>query len=741
MTQFKILFISLLVSATLQAQVKKQNEIKPIVADSTENKIAMHDSIKEINIVAVRPLVKTTANKTIYDVLGDADARTSNMLEILKKMPHITIDGSDNISLNGSSCFLIYLNGKPSTLISKNPREMLRGMPAGSVKRVEIITEPGARYDAEGVSGIINIVTKNAGYEGYNGSLYGTALTRIFAVGGYGMIKYGKFSLSGDYSYSSYGQKIAIDYQRTATIGKLSTLESHSAMKLTTPSHSGAIEASYEIDSLNLLSFSSSFSPSRYKTRQMSDYRISDGTISSYSLSKYGHEDWGGTSFRTDFQHKFRNNEERMLTFSWLYDYAPNSQKQLSILSNVSGEPLSYLSNYNLQNNNAHENDNTFQLDYVTPFGKVHKAEGGLKYIHRSSVSHAFSNVKDNEADEWLQSSLQPKLAYNHTQNILAAYADYTYDGNPFSLEAGIRMERTWQDVNYSEGEGKSFTWHATDWVPSIFISRNLGESSQLRFGYNLRLKRPGIDRLNPYIVVSGSGISYGNPELTTQKHHRITASWNMFNSRINIEATALATYSTHAIGTYQFIDGNSILNSTFGNIENFKGGAITFFLGWNPFSRTNITFNSILGYLSIHPDKEWKEQYNGISNKGFNGSFNLELAQKFNHDWRLRGTFGLTKQEITIGMNPELYHYYGLMLTKKLLNDKIEISVRAQNFLTKTTSGKSTEHYQTFDAKTKTFYYGQAFGLTFNYNFGNLKLKVKHAEHTITNDDILKKQ
>ena len=139
----------------------------------------LNEDLPEINIVAVKPLIKAEADKTTYSIAEDPDSRTYTLLEMLRKVPLVTVDGEDNVKVNGQSSFKIYMNGRPSNMFSNNPKEVLRSIPASMIKKVEVITDPGARYDAEGVSGILNIVTKGAEFEGYNASINTTVRERV----------------------------------------------------------------------------------------------------------------------------------------------------------------------------------------------------------------------------------------------------------------------------------------------------------------------------------------------------------------------------------------------------------------------------------------------------------------------------------------------------------------------------------------------------------------------------------
>jgi hypothetical protein len=129
--------------------------------------------IKEVTVTAQKPLVRIEVDKLVYNMESDPESQTNNALEMLYKVPLITIDGEENISLNGQSNFKVLLNGKSSSMFSSNLKEVLKSMPAKTIRDIEVITNPSSKYDAEGVGGIINIITNKKSMSGYNGSIGG----------------------------------------------------------------------------------------------------------------------------------------------------------------------------------------------------------------------------------------------------------------------------------------------------------------------------------------------------------------------------------------------------------------------------------------------------------------------------------------------------------------------------------------------------------------------------------------
>ena len=240
-------------------------------------------------------------------------------------------------------------------MLSNNPKQVLRSMPAGTVKKVEVITDPGARYDAEGVSGILNIITKNSDFEGYKTELNTVVMNKVKVFGGYTTMKFGKLVLSADYSYSHYNMR----YRTTATRRQFystdeALLRSDGELRVKTPGHYGALESSYELDSLNLISISASIDAGRDKANQSTLYNMSNSAgdaVYSYDQLIRINENWGSASAKADFQHRFKHNPEELLTLSYQYDYSPRDVNQNLDVSNKQGasSSLQYLSAFNHQ--------------------------------------------------------------------------------------------------------------------------------------------------------------------------------------------------------------------------------------------------------------------------------------------------------------------------------------------------------------------------------------------------------
>ena len=244
---------------------------KILIAEATE-------MLKGVEVVAQKPLVKAEIDKVTYSIEDDPDSKTNTTLEMLRKVPLVTVDGEDKIQVNGSSKFKVHVNGKPNNMMSNNPTEVLRSMPANSIKSIEVITEPGAKYDAEGVAGILNIITVGAGMEGYTVTLNGGASNMRVYGGGYGTVQSGKFTVTGNYSYNYQGSQKGFEdsYREDFTSQENKFLESHRRSKSYGNFQFGSLEGSYEIDTLNLISFSMNLMTGNFTNKRIGNTQMTN---------------------------------------------------------------------------------------------------------------------------------------------------------------------------------------------------------------------------------------------------------------------------------------------------------------------------------------------------------------------------------------------------------------------------------------------------------------------------------
>ena len=483
------------------------------------------NELGQVEIVAQKPLVKADIDKIEYNVQDDPDAQSNSVLEMLRKVPLVTVDGEDNIQVNGSSSFKVYVNGKPNNMMSNNPTEVLKSMPANSIKHIEVITNPGPKYDAEGVGGILNIVTVGSGLEGYTATFSANVSNRGAGGGAFGTIKSGKLTVSARYNYnyndqprnySSGSQHVTSE----AVTENSSNLDYDGSNKGHGSFQSGSMEASYEIDTLRLVTMSFGLWGGGNKSNGSTDYiatfpeNINAAPIYSYSAFNRSKSSWYSIDGGVDYQRLFKV-KDRMLTFSYKINTRPqtsDSYTEYEIDKGYNPDWADYLKRLRNLHNDGEQNttEHTFQADYTTPIGKLHTLEAGAKYILRNNSSE--DDRFDADDTGKYEYNKEQSSHYKHLNDIIAAYLGYGLKVKRLSGRLGVRYEHTIQDVKYLVGRGEDFTKNFDDVVPSASIGYKLTDMSNLRLGYNMLIYRPGIWYLNPYLNdTDPSYISQGN--------------------------------------------------------------------------------------------------------------------------------------------------------------------------------------------------------------------------------------
>ena len=714
------------------------------------------NELGQVEVVAQKPLVKADIDKIEYNVKDDPDSETNTLLEMLRKVPLVTVDGEDNIKVNGSSSFKVYVNGKPNNMMSNNPTEVLKSMPANTIKHIEVITNPGPKYDAEGVGGILNIVTEGGGFEGYTVTLSGNVSNRGAGGGLFGTVQKGKFTVSAryNYNYNDSPRSYSGGTQRaTDTSAEVANLDYEGSSKGDGSFQSGSMEASYEIDSLNLISASFGLWGGGNNSNGGSNY-VGNSPLDNHLLYQYGigshsKSSWYSIDGGIDYQRLSPTIKGRMFTLSYKVNTRPQTSDSYSEYDIAYGHDdwTDYLRRLQDQHNDGSQNttEHTFQADYTTPIGKLHTIESGVKYILRNNSSDNDRYLRTAADNSDYVFDEEYSTHYRHQNDIIAAYLGYGLKWKKLSGRLGVRYEHTIEDVKYLLGRGDDFRKNYDDVVPSASLGWKLTDLSNLRLGYNMRIYRPGIWYLNPYLNDSNpSSLSQGNPELDSEKSHAFDLSYSNFTPKFNINVSARYSFTNNSIQSVTSLvseddipdlsedkkTGKDVLYTTYQNIGKSRNLNLSAYVNWNATKDTRVYANLFGGYTSL-------KGANGLENDGWNLFAYGGAQQTFKHDWRLSmNIFGQTPWIMLQGKGSSFFSY-SLNLNKSFMNRRLSLSAFASNFFQKYNKFESHIEGQGFIQDSWNKYPQMRFGLSVSYRIGELKASVKKAARTITNDDV----
>lgn len=712
------------------------------------------NQLETVEVVAYKPLVKADVDKIAYSVEDDPEANTNSVIEMLKKVPMVTVDGQDNIRVNGNSSFKIYVNGKPNNMMTKNPKEVLKSMPASSIKKIEVITNPGPKYDAEGVGGILNIVTEGKGPEGYNATFSGRANNSSYGGGLYATVKQGKLTMSVNYNASSNHSPKGYTYSDRSQIGTDGTVTSSTVADGYTKGHSqwqgGDVEASYEIDTLRLIT--GSFSLSKFTSKRdalntaFSTVPATGQRLYGYRSPSHSKENWDDYSASLDYQRSF-SVKDRLLTLSYRLESSPSTSDSRYLYTHreAADDWQTFIDRMRDQRMDGDENtmEHTFQIDYTTPFAKHHTWEAGVKYILRRNKSdNDRYNLGTGDKDETYDSDNSSH--YRHHNDILAAYTGYGLTLDKWSARLGLRYEHTLQKVEYLLGRGTNFHKNFDDLVPSARLGYKFSDATNLSLGYKMRINRPGIWYLNPYLDDRiPDAISQGNPNLDTEKSHAVDLQFSSYNSKLTYTLTGTYRFVNNSIESVDRLvndrdieglpnpTGKDVIYSSYANIGHIQYAGLMAYANWTPITNTRITLNGSVGYSHMSDGQS-------LRNHGWCTNIDASLQQTFAKTWIFNASYYVQTPQPTLQGKDARYQWYNFSLSKSFMDKRLTLTAYITNpFGKRYFCYRSETVADNFRTTASSSWCQLYYGVSVRFRIGKLKASVKHTERTVENNDV----
>ncbi|MCS6968627.1 MAG: TonB-dependent receptor [Cytophagales bacterium] len=700
--------------------------------------IALPTEVKqlaEVEIVEQKDLVEDKIDRITYNAEKDATNAGADATEVLRKVPLLSVDLDGNVQLRGSSNVQVLINNKPSTIIAPTVADALRQIPAEMIKSVEVITSPSARYDAEGTSGIINIITKKNTIQGLNGNINASAGTRSSNLDGGLNFRTGKLGLS----LNGGGRAIYVwndGYNNRTNFLPLgqTTFVNRSDDGFGVRFFSRLqLNADYEIspksnlstgvrigrrgfwdDQNQLTTLGQNNIPARQFTRQVNSAEVRDNY-----------------TFNIDYVRTFQKPQQELAllalyTFSGGVDrYSLDQFNQLNLID------------YREKNNNRNTNrETTFQADYTHPFTQQSLLETGAKAILRKVTSNNDFATFNFEQNQFVIHPLRNN-ALNYDQNVVAAYVSYGYTTKfKLGIKAGLRYEYT-DIIGVLPLENKQFTQSFGNLIPSIALSQTLKKGNSIKFSYSRRIQRPGIGVLNPFVNLSDpNNIRFGNPELLPELTHNTELTYSAFVNRSSFTISAFWRQTDNAISTVVTVNESGISSTTFDNVAQNGAWGISAFGSMQITKHWRISGNFNAFYATFRsPAMGW-------SNSGWQYSANFNTQYNFGKGWSVQGFGFVNSPTVQLQGTQGVFSFYSFGLRKEILNKRGGITFGADNFLQRALRIQSQFSGQVFQQDILRNIYNRAVRVTFNYNFGKMNFgqqppATKRNKKTINNDDV----
>jgi len=644
---FKVSYIGYQTMVRDSLQVSDQ----PVNLGTIKMKPSKGTVLNEVQITAQKSTMQLGIDKKVFSVDQSLVSEGGSASDLLQNVPSIQTDIDGNVSLRGSSGVRVLIDGKPSLIAGGSVAQILQSIPASSIETVEVITNPSAKYDAEGQSGIINIVLKKNKKLGLNGSVALTAGNRDNYNANTSLsFQNSKVNLYGNYSYR-YGNRTGGGYSNIFYKQPLSSTvyaNQNTNGDMLEKGHNVKAGIDYNLSEKSILSFSGGFNIRDNDRTELLRIDQLDAAKNPVNLSNRNNTNLGsGGSYdlSLDFNQKFKKPKEE-LTFNFSFSEGDNDNLQLYNTefyeSDGTGNTLP-----NIQRNDGYGFNRNYniQTDYTLPVGKAGKVEAGYRSQIRTSESSNLSELQDA-----LTGTYVPNFAltneFNNKDQVHALYVNYQNQLNNFGYQIGLRAEDARLDTRlgvYDNAGTISFVPGKVAYTrlyPSVFLTQKFKGDQQLQFSYSRRVNRPRGWDTNPFLDVSDP-LNYrrGNPNLRPEDVHAFELSYSKFWQKVTLTSSAYLRQTNDVIQRVRTEpDENGITITTPQNLTRDYSsgleliGRVDVAKAWNFTGNINLYQNKIVGV----------PEFGIVENSGF--SWNANLTNNFTMPYgitlQLRGEY-----------------------------------------------------------------------------------------------------
>ena len=687
-------------------------------------------TLGEVTVAGKKALVEDRVDRLIYNADVDIAAKGGDALDILRKVPMLSVDPTGNVSLQGSTSVRVLINNKPSSILAGNLADALRQIPADLIKTVEVITSPSAKYDAEGSGGIINIITKKNTLQGLHLDVDGGTGNRNSTLGLNGSFRKGKLGLNINGNGRLIYNPSASDLDQTTFLASGATpVQTHQRIDAFDKGTFAQYALGMDYDLAKNQSLTGGI---RLGVRNLSqDQHQLTNTLSSERIAAPSKRDVNTQNLSNSID----------VNIDYLHTYA-NSSKELSFSTQYSRSNLT--NNFEANNldtlglirtrqqnlNYATNQEFILQADYQTPVSKTLQVEFGAKNTLRR-VTSDYNYLLAGPTTDFAVDPSRPSGLLDYDQNIAAAYLSTTLTlPRGVVIKPGLRYEYT--SIQASIGGPTAIS--IPDYgrlLPSINIGKKVGESSSLKFGYTRRIRRPFIDDLNPnFNTANPLNIKIGNPYLKPETVDRIEIGYSTQLKKTYLNFSLYTRLNTDDIQSISQ-RSDTLVGAVVTRVTNL-GKEYNY--GTNLFATINLTpkwsvnANLDIMYRFI---QGLALDINGlsalISNQGFRWGGRMDTQLQLDKGWVVQANIGYRGKDIALQGYRIGFAQYSLGARKSFTNKRGSIGIVAENFLTQGMRFTSILNSAQFSQDYRQYIYNSSVRATFSYKFGSLNgAKVK---------------
>ncbi len=595
--------------------------------------------LSEVEVKSEKPMVEFSLNKKVINVDKNIVTAGGSATDILRTTPSVSVDMDGNVSLRGSTNVTILVDGKPSMLTSGDKAAILEQIPSSTIESIELITNPSAKYDPEGMAGIINIKTKKEKRDGTNGLItlnYGT--WEKYGASVNLNKRTGKFNIYANYDFKRNDRngwrKQYREFYMDDTLASVYDIKSE--QNSYSISHTFKAGLDYNLTPMSTIAASGTYRKGDHPGNDFNTNKIYDNQdilLQEYTRDEESTEPNNDVDLTLGYKKKFEL-KDRELTADAYYSSSNETETNKYIQDNILPDTI-YPDQKSI-NNNKFRNF-TLQSDYTHPLNEKTKLDAGVKYMMRTTDDdYAFSNYNAITTDFVNDTNLSNRFIY--TDQVYAAYATISKEWKKFSFQAGLRAEQTYQD-----GDQKTMnTKYKNEYFslfPSFHTSYSLPKDNKLQISYSRRINRPSIHSMNPFIDASDpltlhSGNPYLKPEYINSYEVGHIKDWK----KLSLTSSLFYKQTNDVISRYRITDTTGIITVMPINVAKAESYGFDFIVSLNPFKFMRLSgdfswFKTTLSGSNLETDLT-------SSIFSYNGKFNASVFMPKNFSLQVNCMF-----------------------------------------------------------------------------------------------------
>jgi ferric enterobactin receptor len=709
------------------------NEKDPSVSLGTIFLAPKSTNLQGVTITAQKNIIENKIDKLVYNAENDITSQGGVATDVLKKVPQVSVDINGNVELQGNTNIRFLIDGKPSSIYGNSIVDVLQSIPASQIQSVEVITSPGAKYDAEGTGGIINILLKKTRINGLSGNVSLSAGTRLENGSVNLNARTGHFGVNAFLSGNAQLESTSISDQvrSTTSPGGNTELQQHGENTFQRNGYQTGLGFDWTINPKNNISGGLNYNHwannSKGVTNQVSyawDSTGNNETIDFNNLNNSNSYHSNSLNWNLNYKHNFKRKGQE-LNFQYNSGYSKNYSDYLQTQSR--GNADTAFSGVK-GNNPGSDLETEISIDYSQPLGEKASLETGVKAVledlNSSSMVSALG-LSGNYLEDPAQS-----YSLNYKRNIYAAYLTATFSLFHFlDVKPGVRVEHTDVRIIYKDVPEVSIPSYNT-LVPSLIFSHNFKNNNNLKLSYSYRIERPDYRDLNPFINLSDPhNISTGNPNLKPEVSNSIELGYNKsFKKGGNINVVGYYRWNVDDIQNFvTYYPFYKIGDSTYSDVsvsmrENISSDQR---IGGNLYG--SIPIASVINIRSNISMSNRTIKNNGNNPTSIN-SFEYRIT--LNASWQIIKSLALevfgnfnSARTTAQGKMPS-WSSYNFAIRKKIFHDKGSIAFTTSNPFSEYIYQKTDLTGSNFTVNSTRKVAFRSFGINFTYKFGKMKFR-----------------